>query len=248
MIQVFLRMRVIFKRGLCLSLFLYSMLSFAQDTELVLDTADVTIITFDEALIDEILSIKDFNYDNDPKYDQNILRRYWNLLLRRIFDYLGQDAVNVGWSILKYALIFLGIGLLVYYLMRLQRTVVFRKEDKIIMPDEATLIRSEKGAQSIHRLMVESESKNDFRNAIRYRFLEVLRNLNALELIKWRDFKTNKDYVLEISEPDLGRELGQLSHIFEDIYYGAYELNEEKYNRYKVMFENFSGILKSRER
>lgn len=83
------------------------------------------------------------------------------------------------------------------------------------------------------------ERQNDYRSAVRYQFLLVLKKLTDKKLINWNPEKTNKDYLSELKTKELKMGFKELAYIFDYVWYGEFEVNEESYNNFKQKFLNF---------
>lgn len=83
------------------------------------------------------------------------------------------------------------------------------------------------------------ERQKDYRFAVRYQFLLVLKKLADKKLINWNPEKTNKDYRSELKSNDLKTTFKELAYIFDYVWYGEFEVSEENYNNFKRKFLNF---------
>ncbi|WHF50384.1 DUF4129 domain-containing protein [Chryseobacterium gotjawalense] len=83
------------------------------------------------------------------------------------------------------------------------------------------------------------ERQKEYRSAIRYQFLLVLKKLADKKLITWNPEKTNKDYLSELKVKDLKAGFKELAYVFEYVWYGEFEVNEENYLYFKQKFLNF---------
>ncbi|MGA9213230.1 DUF4129 domain-containing protein [Kaistella sp.] len=83
------------------------------------------------------------------------------------------------------------------------------------------------------------EKQKDYRSAVRYQFLLILKKLADKKLINWNPEKTNKDYLSELKTDDLKNSFKELAYIFDYVWYGEFEVNEESYHNFKQKFFNF---------
>ncbi len=79
----------------------------------------------------------------------------------------------------------------------------------------------------------------DYRMAIRYRFLHVLKNINEKELIKWAFEKTNRDYLREFKGHPLFNEFRQLVNTYEMVWYGNTQIDKISFDYLDKDFEFF---------
>jgi len=75
--------------------------------------------------------------------------------------------------------------------------------------------------------------------AIRYQYLKVLKTLAQQQLIEWDYEKTNLDYQKEIAPPKVKVLFRDVSYVYDHIWYGEKEIDEE---RYKAVQHSFISL------
>lgn len=105
-------------------------------------------------------------------------------------------------------------------------------------------IRDEELHENIHEInfpesILKFEKSGDFRSAVRYQFLFILKKLSDKKLIVWNPEKTNKDYVAELKVPHLKDQFYDLSYIFDYVWYGEFTIDEENYQKFKNQYQSF---------
>lgn len=88
-------------------------------------------------------------------------------------------------------------------------------------------------------LIEESEKKSDTRTAIRLYYLWLLKCLKDSKIIQWLPDKTNSEYIREIADERLRKEFGQLSYLYEYVWYGEFSVTDQEYLKAKNAFTNF---------
>lgn len=110
----------------------------------------------------------------------------------------------------------------------------FRKNEKLQSHGEIT---AENIAQTdIKALIKNAEKTNDYRLAIRYYYLLVLKQLNLKNFIKYEDDKTNADYMKAIAAQKFSKDFAYTSYIYDYTWYGEFSLNSEQYQSAKDSF------------
>lgn len=136
------------------------------------------------------------------------------------------------------------IGFVLYFLIRFLMTkdgnFFFSRKNKKVA------ITGEDLHENIHdinfaEVISSFEKQKDYRSAIRYRFLMVLKNLADKKLINWNPEKTNRDYFAELKNADLKDRFSELIYIFDYVWYGEFEINEDNYNHFKEKFLKFKA-------
>jgi hypothetical protein len=93
----------------------------------------------------------------------------------------------------------------------------------------------------INTLIKHAENDHNYRLAIRYYYLLVLKTLSLKNHIKFEDDKTNNEYLNEISTKPFSKDFAYTAYLYTYIWYGEFPLNNDKYNKAK---RNFSNLLK----
>jgi len=83
------------------------------------------------------------------------------------------------------------------------------------------------------------ENKEEYRSAVRYQFLSVLKHLADTKQIHWNPEKTNQDYSQELQNKHQKQEFEEPVYIFDYIWYGEFEIDKTAYSYFKQKFINF---------
>ena len=197
------------------------------------------------------------NYYNDDywKYQRdkkNVKREddVFDRLWKNFFDKLvasfesKKDGSFNPWTIL-WVLIF--ITLLVLVIPKLTNSgvsTIFSGKRKTAEKIDATL-----DDVDIHGINYEEQirvalSKNDYRLAIRLWFLRTLKSFSDKELVIWKIDKTNSDYYYELSGTNYQNEFGDVSKVYDYIWYGEFPVDDVSYKKAE---EKFQGLNKKLE-
>lgn len=184
---------------------------------------------------------KEFDYSlNKPQ--KSFFERLKDRVIVFIESILGEINPHYNFdfliTIIKVVGILIGVFLLYFILMfffdKKRRSIFGKKNAKLD-------IEAEELHENIHEInfpemILNFESKKDFRSAVRYQFLFLLKKLNTKNLIVWNPEKTNRDYELEIKK-ELQAQYSRWSFIFEYVWYGEFEINQDQYQKFKNEFE-----------
>lgn len=88
----------------------------------------------------------------------------------------------------------------------------------------------------IKTLITNAEKTKDYRLAIRYYYLMVLKQLTLKNLIKYEDDKTNADYMTAIASQKFSKDFAYTSYIYDYTWYGEFAINIEQYQLAKKSF------------
>lgn len=178
---------------------------------------------------------KPSKYGDASKYSQN--RPYVN-------EDNDTDNFSFDFSLLNWVFLIILIIALPYLAYTLlndgsSHLFSFRKNDKLPSHGEIT---AENIAQAdIKTLIANAEKTNDYRLAIRYYYLLVLKQLNLNNFIKYEDDKTNADYMNAIASQNFSKGFAYTSYIYDYTWYGEFSLNKEQY---QLARDSFVQLIK----
>jgi preprotein translocase subunit SecG len=211
---------------------------------------------------------KDIRIDNDsvskPAFEQNFKRKYsdedfsyepkiekpnaWERFLESVsrffselFNLTNNKATNVVIEIvlkvLAICLIIFVVYLIVKSILNKEGQWIFGKNSdrKIINYEDV-----EKNLKLIdfQKLIAQTIKNGENRLAVRYYYLWLLKRLSEKEIIFWDVEKTNSDYVYEISNPEMKQNFSYLSYLYNYIWYGEFDLDQETFEKAQQAFEN----------
>lgn len=224
-----------------------------------LDTAEVGTDSMlkNNATSDNIVFPKKFDEKfqdkyKGPEYDYTTIKpreSLWQKIQKRIKKILESifgevdpnKTSNYAENIMRvFAIIIIGFVLyfLIKFLLGKDGNFFFSKKNKKIIIADTEL------HENIHEInfpqtIDEFERKKDFRSAVRYRFLYVLKQLSDKKYIEWNPEKTNRDYFAEMKNVGLKDRFKDLIYIFDYVWYGEFDIDENSYSSFKQKFLNF---------
>ena len=209
------------------------------------DTAEVKARTFNPNALKNYSRDKDFNY-NSTNFDDgrpSFLMRFWRWLWRTLFGWLG--SVPYGGSIMKYVLLALSVGLLVY--------VIFKSlgiDPGRLMRGEAakTAVPYTESLENIHEINFDAEIENavaqhNYRLAVRLLYLSCLKQLSDKHIIAWQPDKTNAAYAGELKDSAQKQMFNVLTNRFEYVWYGNFSINRQVFANVNDLFQTFKKHL-----
>lgn len=202
--------------------------------------SSVKIMLFNKAKLAEYKNRRDFKYDTVPD-ELSLWDRFWMWFWRKIYELLGSAATN---PISKYFFIGLGMAIVAFILYK-----VIGAEALFSKKSEETFLPFDVLNENIHEIDYQKElarlvSEGKYRLAVRLLYLQALKKLSDKEIIDWRPEKTNYNYLMEINEPSLKAEFGQLTHQFDYIWYGDFPVDEVKFEPISQTFSHFNAQIK----
>ncbi|RRQ47629.1 DUF4129 domain-containing protein [Maribacter algicola] len=229
---------------LVLFLFLTDFLLAQQDSLVVkYDTSEINPVVIEDADLD--------TFRNDPKFDYEVVEKtapdWWisfknwlGRIFMRLFEWIfgiekASGAFNAFLQILPYLLLGILIFILIKFFLNVHaRSLMHTKNNKSLvhLSEEEQIIKNE----NIESLIEKALADKNYRLAIRYYYLLILRLMTDKEIIQWELQKTNEDYLSEIKETGLKDAFKTSTLYYNYIWYGDFPLDEPKYQNVSNFF------------
>lgn len=226
-------------------------------------------VVFKNTIVSDTLNVD--NSDIKPRRFENIKEKYSdeNFIYERTVENSGWWSRFKQWLSDKFRSLFniknagqaskmtdlaLKIGgvllfiIVVYFIFRAiinkEGAWVFGKSsDKSIIP--VTDIEANIHATDFKQLIAEAEKNSNYRLAIRYYYLWLLKKLSNAEIIHYDVEKTNNDYRNEIAIPKIKEDFAYTSYLYNYIWYGEFDVNTDQFNKAKLAFNKFLNSIKA---
>lgn len=184
----------------------------------------------------------DFVYANDPGYWQEPEKKKDNASKPRkereerdisMFDFSG------FFGIVKILFIAILIALLAFLVYKLMGNRWPWQQPARLKEDEQALAEEELNEDELQQKIRESINQQKFRMAIRYSYLFTLRRMDEKGWIRLDAKSTNHDYVNQMKAHDPQGTFAYLTNIYDYVWYGEFELNEDQFGSVYKDFQNF---------
>lgn len=194
---------------------------------------------------------KDFDYSRQYNPEnwweafKDWLRHLWVSFWEKIFGEIQPGSWIVSFmQIMKYVLIAVVLGFIAWLFIRLNPGKSMVKPSRL---PEVLLSEEEKvmNSQNISKLIEQAQTEQNYRLAIRYYYLWILKLLRDHNLIDYQYQKTNREYQQEISQSSLASQFGVITRLYDFIWYGDFKLNNRQYESAKKEFEEIQQQLKA---
>lgn len=236
-----------------LILLLFTNFAVAQQDSLVVeyDTSRLEIKEINEDHLKSYKGDKAFNYEEDTS-DNAIATRIWNWLkhiLTKFFEFIfgaekASGIIHFLLSVLPYLLLAVLIFLLVKFFLKVNSRAIITGRQKpatVAITDEENIIKNE----DIQSLISNAILQKNYRLAIRYSYLLVIKQLSESEYIVWEQQKTNEDYIKEIETEGIKNHFKTITRIYDYVWYGEFAIDALKYEALKPSFETISKSIKT---
>ncbi|WP_226968018.1 DUF4129 domain-containing protein [Zobellia roscoffensis] len=218
---------------------------------IVYDTVPLQVKTISE---DEL---NKFYEDDAFQYEITEAERTWwddfkswlsNIMLRIFEGIFGVDEASGILAVVIRIFPYVLLGILIYILIRffLNINSTSLKQAKanaalVSLSEEERIIKNE----NIHDLIEQALARKDYRLAVRYSYLHVLKLMSEKELITWKPQKTNDDYLQEISKTNLQKPFTTITRLYDFTWYGDFHISEVEYQKARKAFLSIEKIINS---
>ncbi|NMN38445.1 DUF4129 domain-containing protein [Pedobacter sp. SG918] len=205
------------------------------------DSSKIVASKFDKEAISNYKEQKEFQYDEIGQQQLSLWDKFWLWFWNLVGDLFQGAASNI---FSRYIFIGLGVALIIFIVVKVigAEKIFTKKPKETILPYDVI-------TENIHEIDYEQElqrlvAERKFRLAVRLLYLRALKKLSDAEIIQWQPDKTNYNYLMEISKPELRNDFSQLTLQFDYIWYGDFPIDEVKFDPINQSFNQFNNQIK----
>ena len=198
-----------------------------------IDSSSIVIKDFENDL-EETYTGPDFNYEESVAgRSENFIARGIDWFFKKIGQLFGislsPETLNFLELITYILLIILAIILIAKLLTGKDAGALFSRKNSVVSQFN---VREEHIERiDFEALIAEAISQKNFRLALRYRFLKLLKQLSEAGHIDWHYEKTNSDYLEEIKKENLKTGFKEASYLYDYVWYGEFSLDETGFDQ-----------------
>ena len=211
------------------------------EKDVVVDSAFVTLKPFaknfkkkytDTAFIYEFKTPEKNAWDRFKEWLANFFKNIFKFTDSKS----ANDFVDILLRVIAILIVLSVIYMIVKSIMNKEGQWVFGKNSdrKIINYDE---IEKNLHKVDFEKLIQKSLESGENRLTIRYYYLWLLKKMSEKNLIEWDVEKTNSDYLYEIKDEAQKEDFAYLSYLYNNIWYGEFELDEATFAKARNAFE-----------
>lgn len=220
------------------------MYSQSEEKEVQYDDSLIEQKTFDAKKIESYKQQDEFIYVVE-KREPTILEKVWNWfkrtikkLLSYIFDDITPAVGFLAWllRVLPYIIAGLVLFFIIKFFLKVNaQNIIDGKSAKSIvnLSEDEVLIKD----KDLSKLIKEAINEGNYKLAVRYYYLLLLKNLSEKELISWQQEKTNEDYIKELANNKLNTDFEKLTYLYDYVWYGEFLIDKEKFLQAEVNFK-----------
>ena len=216
-------------------------------TGIKIDSSHIEKKTFDVSTIEEYKNSDDFEYET-PETEPSIFEKLWNCIkniIRNILEYLFEDiepSTGFLWVVLKvlpYLILAAALFFIIKYFLNIQTSNILKKNNKSIVKfgSDEELIKRE----DLNLLLKDAIENEEYRIAVRFYYLLILKKLTESGSLNWQQEKTNEDYIKELQETSLQSKFSESTRVYDFVWYGNFNINQTDFINAEALF---NSILK----
>ncbi|NJX16449.1 hypothetical protein [Tamlana crocina] len=153
--------------------------------------------------------------------------------------FLSMDLRPISW--LFYIAIIGAVIFLAYILINEGSSGLFSRNHHRNIGKHEDITAENIEQSDIDTFILNAEKSGDYRLAIRYYYLLVLKHLSLKNYIKVEEDKTNSEYLNEIIDKPFNKNFEYTAYLYNYIWYGEFAINQQQYQTAKT---HFSTLLK----
>lgn len=121
---------------------------------------------------------------------------------------------------------------------------LFRKRNMSVKEVEEAEITEDIFTINYQKEIDKAAAQGNFRLAIRLMFLRVLKNMSEKNIIRYKQDKTNLDYLVELHPTNHYNGFFRITRNYEYSWYGQFNVSEEAYKIIRADFDQFEATLR----
>ncbi len=179
---------------------------------------------------------------------KNWLGQIWMSFWQWLFgDFQAGSFVAFLVTYLPYLILLTIVSFAIYLFVKANPGKEFlesREKGKTFLSEEEKIIEKD----DINSLINKALAKKNYRLAVRYYYLLILKKLKENKYIDYQYQKTNTDYLAEIQSKNLQQQFYSITHLYEYIWYGDFTVNHNQYKMAEVDFKKIEATLNKTSR
>lgn len=189
----------------------------------------------------------DFQYNEKKLLEDG---GFWGRLSRRIENFFSKFDILPNMKIEEWmftVLKILGVLVIIYIIYRLilsGKTPFYKTQKEDQKEDHIRYVEKNLMDLDIDEYVKSAINNTDYPLAIRYLHLSNVKKLAQKNVVQWEYQKTNRDLIDEIEDNKLKELFKENTRIFNQIWFGSKEINQNDFENYQALFNQLNNELK----
>lgn len=186
----------------------------------------------------------EFNYNRVARVNnQNFFSRFVSWVIEGLSNIFGFTFSPLTVQIITYIFYAIIGAVAIYFIIRFVGSEGFSKIlNKGVKPNGSVAIEDTHIEElDLEALIKESLTSGNYRNALRYQYLNLLKSLSKKDLIEWDFQKTNADYYRELKNLQIKAQFLDVSRIYDYVWYGEFPIDQPRYDAAMKQFNSLTN-------
>lgn len=223
----------------CFLLFCYQIFSQYQ-VDIERDNVAYTTREFKENITEKYTG-NDFKYDTILGEKLSAWDKFWKNIERFIDNLFGNKNIDKGITSFQLFMRIVAIGIVIVVIYLIVRVIITKEVRWVFSTSSKKIKVTENTEEDIHTIdfntiINQAIQKENYKLAIRYYYLWLLKTFSDKGVIEWNIDKTNLDYITEIKDKETQQQFKFLSYIYEYSWYGDFKLTSIDFEKAKQAF------------
>ncbi|CAN5134178.1 hypothetical protein BH09BAC5_BH09BAC5_03670 [soil metagenome] len=185
------------------------------------------------------------NVDPQETVFDRMWNGFWDKVQKSLFS--GNHGRDFNpWNILWILILVTLIVLVILKVTNSGVSTIFSGKSRKAEKTDATLEDVDIHAIDYEKQIHDAISNLDYRLAVRLWFLRTLKTLSDNELLTWQIDKTNSDYYYELSGSNYQKDFGDVSNVYDYIWYGEFPVDANSYSKAEDKFKSLRGKIEKK--
>jgi hypothetical protein len=211
------------------------------EKDITVDTTSIEVRSFDKNFKKKYTD-DDFIYEfkTPEKNAWDRFKEWLAGIFKNLFSFSNNEA---SMNFVEILLKIIAVGIIVFVIYLIVKAIL-NKEGKWIFGknSDKKILNYSEIEKNLHfvdfeKLIQNALQSGEKRLSIRYYYLWLLKKMSEKQLIVWDIEKTNSDYLYEIQNQSKKEEFSYLSYLYNNIWYGEFELDDETFEKAKKTFQ-----------
>ena len=217
--------------------------SLAEEPVIRYDSSAPVLRSVDEGTVNGYREDADFDYARKEPPSTSFFERFGKWFARLFDSIFGNSTVL---DIVQYLIVGAAIILVLVLAARSEFSGFFRRKGAEQNQDLGfEEIEENLDLMNFDALIAAALASDNLRRAVRLRYLQLLRAMSERGIIEWRIEKTNRDYLYELKHVELRSGFGELTRIFDYVWYGDFPIQRKEYDQISRDFDAFTGSVEA---
>lgn len=213
------------------------------------DRQTLAPVEFEDETISKYQQDEAFDYVEHPVSEnwwtlfKDWVSKQWNQFLDWLLgSYRTKGIIAFFIQILPYLVLAGILGFIIWLFIKLNpgaSVLAEKKQPGVLLSDDEKIIRK----KDISALISKAKQEKNYRLAVRYYYLLILKKLRDENLIDYQFQKTNEEYLSEITAPSLKKQFQSITHIYDFIWYGDFPIDETGFEEAEKNFKQMQTAL-----